>query len=749
MAEAVASIVDRVAPEDQPPGGGKAATTSADRAACPAIVLTVENMHCGGCMRKVEAALSAVSGVSAARANLSARRVTVVPDGPDVSPHGLIEALAAAGFKAGEVRGTAEDAGRSAERDLLYRLAVAGFASANVMLLSVSVWSGEAGGDMSPAVKALFHWLSAMVALPAVVYAGQPFFKFAVSALAAGRLNMDVPISLGVLLAAGMSLYLTLAGDGHIYFDAAVMLLFFLLIGRFLDMRMRVRAAGAASNLLALRALSADVVDQDGTVRRLPAHALQPGMEIQVAPGERIAVDGTIVVGASDIDNSLITGESTPQVSEVGDQVFAGAVNMSGRIVVRAEAIEQNTLLAEIARLMIAAEQGRGQYVRLADRAARIYAPGVHLLGAATFVGWMMIGAGWVPAMTTAIAVLIITCPCALALAVPAVQVAATSRLFERGVLVKAADGLERLAECDTIVFDKTGTLTSGEPRLQVLDDHARRWLGPAASLAITSRHPYARALVTAAEAEGLRIEAVDGVEELPGRGLRCQQDGAEVRLGSGPFCGVPDGARGDKAALWFKLGDADAVPFIFVDAIKSDALETVDRLRAAGFAIELLSGDRGAAVADVAQSLGIGEWRARCSPTDKVARLAELKEAGKTVLMVGDGLNDAPALAAGHASMSPSEAADISQTSADFVFQGGRLAPIHEALAVAHESRRMALQNFEIALAYNMVFVPMAVVGWVTPLIAAIAMSASSIAVTANAVRLRSRSLEASLTIR
>ena len=724
---------------------GRRRSGVADECARP-IVLTVENMHCGGCMRKVEAALTAVPGVQSARVNLSAKRVTVVPVG-DLAAGDLIDTLGEAGFKAGEVRGSDEDAAKTAERDLIFRMAVAGFAAANVMLLSVSVWSGEAGGDMGHSLKTLFHWLSAMIALPAVAYAGQPFFRSALTALSARRLNMDVPISLGVLLATGMSFFLTvrssLSGEsGHIYFDAAVMLLFFLLIGRFLDSRMRARAAGAATNLLAMQALSADVIEADGTIRRLPAHALQPGMMVQVAAGERVAVDGIVDAGRSDIDNGIITGESTPQSVGLGDRVYAGALNLSGRLRIRADAVESNTLLAEIGRLMAAAEQSRGQYVRLADRAARVYAPGVHLLGLATFIGWIAFGYGWEPGLTAAIAVLIITCPCALALAVPAVQVAATSRLFERGVIVKAGDGLERLAECDTVVFDKTGTLTSGVPQLQPMAPKSRALLRDAVALAATSRHPYSRALVVAAENAGLAVRPVDQVEEHPGLGISATTDAGEIRLGSGAYCGV-DAVAQDTAALWYKPADGEAVPYMFADSVKADARDTVAQLLAAGFNVEVLSGDRPDAVALVAGELGLGDaWRARATPGDKVARLEALAAEGRKVLMVGDGLNDAPALALGHASMSPSEAADISQTSADFVFQGGGIASIVDAIAASRAAEKLAIQNFGIALAYNAVFVPVAVLGFVTPLIAAIAMSASSIAVTANAVRLRGRQL-------
>jgi len=701
----------------------------------------VENMHCGGCMRSVEKALLSVPGVTAARANLSAKRATATHAAGKVQVEPLLAALAAAGFKAAELVEQGRDASKEADLDLLKRLGVAGFAAANIMLLSVSVWSGGSG-DMGHAVQSLFHWLSALIALPAIAYAGQPFFRSAARALSVRRLNMDVPISLGVILATTMSLFQTTRGSEQVYFDAAITLLFFLLVGRFLDQRMRTRAAGAAANLIALQAMSATVLNADGTTERLPSRLLTPGMTVLVAPGERIAADGRVVEGTSDIDESLLTGETRPRAVAPGAAVAAGTVNLSGALRVRATATDDNTTLAEIGRLLDAAEQGRGRYVRLADRAARLYAPAVHILGAGTFIGWMALGAGWEPALTAAIAVLIITCPCALALAVPAVQVAATSRLFRRGLLVKAADGLERLAEVDTVVFDKTGTLSLGEPRFIGVGAGGSEVLGRAAELAAVSRHPYARAVVKAAEAAGLRVVPAAEVTETPGRGLARKRSVGEDRLGSSSWCGVEEDV-GEDAPLWFRPAGREAIPLLFDDVLRPDAAEVVKALRAAGYEVELLSGDRPKAVADAARQAGIATFRARATPAEKIQRLEELKAAGRKVLMVGDGLNDAPALAAGHASLSPATAADISQTTADGIFQGARLEPVLEALRVAKGAHRMAIQNFAIAIGYNIFFVPLAMGGFVTPLIAAVAMSASSIAVTGNAVRLNSKRLE------
>jgi len=698
--------------------------------------LVVDSMFCGVCIRTVETALQKLPCVQSARVNLSAKRVSVTYDKSQADISQLITALEGVGFPAAELADADTPEAGTRDDDLLRRLGVAGFAAANIMLLSVSVWAGLAS-DMGPAIQALFHWLSALIALPAVAYAGQPFFRSAANAIRARRLNMDVPISLGVTLATGMSLFQTLRGTEHVYFDAAVTLLFFLLIGRYLDQSMRTRAAGAAANLLGLRATTATLLVEGGTTERRASRLLRPGDRILVAAGERIAVDGRVATGESEIEESLITGETLPRRIAPSAQVYAGSVNLSAPLVVEATATDQGTLLAEIGRLMEAAEQSRGKHVRLADRAARLYAPAVHVLGLSTFIGWMLLGHGWEAALTAAIAVLIITCPCALALAVPAVQVAASSRLFGQGIIVKAADGLERLAEADTVVFDKTGTLTLGEPHLTGVVAGGDTTLAHAASLAATSRHPYSRALLRAAAERGIAVTAASDVQETPGCGLSRKTPAGEERLGSASWCGVI-GEDADTANLWFRRATGSPVALRFEDRIRADAPEIVARLKGAGYHVELLSGDRKGAVEAAAGEAGIEKWLAQQTPRDKIARLDALKAEGCKVLMIGDGLNDAPALASGHASLSPSTAADISQTTADAIFQGRVLAPVIEILSVSRRAHALALQNFAIALGYNLVFVPLAVVGLVTPLIAAIAMSASSIAVTANAVRLR-----------
>jgi Cu2+-exporting ATPase len=693
-------------------------------------------MHCGGCMGKVERALLAAPGVASARANLASKRAFIRFDGQRTATDTLIAALANAGFTAAELVEESSDADEKRNREFLSYLGVAGFASANVMLLSVAVWSSDST-TMSDMTRGLFHWVSALIALPTVAYAGQPFFRSAWQGLKARRVNMDVPISLGILLTAAMSLVQTMRHGEHVYFDACVMLLFFLLTGRFLDQRMRTRARGAAQNLLKMRPKQATLIQPDGAAERIAAALLGPGMRIAVAAGERFPADGVILSGRSEIDESLLTGESALRPIVSGADVFAGTINLGGLVEFTVSKAESQSLLAELTGLMQSAEQARGLYMRLADRASRLYAPAVHLTAALTFTGWMLAGASWDGALMTAIAVLIITCPCALALAVPAVQVAAADRLFASGTFVKAADGLERLAEIDTVVFDKTGTLTLGKPSLSGAELIDADTLRAAAALATCSRHPYALAVAEAARVRFGSVARASGVVEVPGQGLKLDTPDGEARLGSADWCGVPHADRGSASTYYVAPGKAP-VGFVFADMLRPDARDIICDLRRAGFNVEIMSGDRTDAVRSVAAELDIDRWRAECKPQEKIIRLQELAAAGRKVLMVGDGLNDAPALAAAHASLSPSSAIDISQMASDAVFQGARLRPVTELLAVARRAESMAFQNFAIAGIYNLLFVPIAAAGLVTPLIAAAAMSTSSILVTANALRLR-----------
>jgi len=697
----------------------------------------VDGIHCPACVARIESVLNGAPGVVAARVNLTNRRLRLDFEKAVADPQALVERVEAQGYRLVPFSPDAlENEDTAHEKMLLRALAVAGFAAANVMLLSVAVWAGEAQ-DMGPATRDLLHWLSALIALPAIAYAGRPFFHSAWGALRHGGVNMEVPISLAVLLAAGMSLFQTIEGNPHTYFDSAITLLFFLLIGRYLDRRARGRARSAVSHLMVMQATAITVLDDQGKSRIIAPQQVGAGMTVLVAVGERIPVDGVISQGVSDLDTALITGESLPQPSNIGDKVFAGTVNLTGPLRLEVTAVGEETLLAEIVRLVEAAEQGRARYVVLADKVVRLYAPAVHGLAALTFVGWLIFSQiGWEIALLNAIAVLIITCPCALGLAVPVVQVIASGRLMRDGILLKSATALERFARADMVVFDKTGTLTLGRPELVGGGDYSPSDLACAAGMAVSSRHPLSRAIIAAAPP----TKALEGVLEVPGAGLEAP-DG--TRLGSRHFVGVAEAQGGDPSfnpELWLVRPGADPVCFTFHDSLREDGEETLKKLKSMGFRIALLSGDRQPVAAEVARRLEIEDWQAGCSPTDKVARLSKLAAQERHVLMVGDGLNDAPALAAAFVSLSPSSAADISQNAADAVFQGAHLAPVIETLTIARKADRLVKQNFGLAFAYNIVTIPLAMAGLVTPLIAAAAMSASSLVVIGNALRLGKR---------
>ena len=694
------------------------------------LTLAIDGLRCGACVWLIESVLAQEKAVHTGRVNMTTSRLRLRWSGAREDATRLVGLIEALGYRLVPFNAAAlvthQDA---AGRVLLRALAVAGFAAGNVMMISIGIWAGQSGflGTIGPATVSLLHWVSALIAMPAIAYAGSPFFASAFAALRQWRSNMDVPISLGVVIVTGMSLAETIAGGAHTYFDSAVTLLFFLLIGRVLDHRARGKARATAQQLLTLRAQDVAVFTPDGSIVRRGAEQVAEGDRILVATGERIGVDGIVEQGEAPIDTSLMTGESLPVNVRPGSLVHAGTLNLGAALTIRATATGGSTLLAECVRLIEAAEERRGRFVVLADRVARRYAPAVHLCALLTFLGWYFgAGASAVQSLLIASSVLIITCPCALALAVPAAQVIATSRLFRGGMLLKSPTALERLADVDTVVFDKTGTLT--EPLLALTGVPDPQALHVAASLAACSRHPLTRSLVAAA---GL-VAPAEGVEEHPGQGLSLGQ----IRLGSRSFCGIGDAAS-EGPELWLVRPRAAPERFAFDETPRRDAAETVRRLRAMGLTVKLLSGDWHAQVARIAASVGIEDWRSGCSPVEKVAAIEALRAGRHHVLMVGDGLNDSPALAAADVSASPASAADVSQTVADLVFQGADLAPVAIALSLARRARRVMRQNLALSIGYNVVMAPLAMAGCITPWLAAAAMSSSSLLVMANSLRL------------
>ena len=693
-----------------------AAPLAQEVASGPALQFSLPTVHCAACIGKVERGLGGVVGVQGVRVNLSLKRLSVV--GP-VNPDRVMTVLSDLGFEAYPLDLAALDRARDDQgRALLTRMAVAGFAMMNVMLLSVAVWSGA-----TDATRDLFHLISAMIAFPVVAYSGQPFFQNAWSALRVRRLNMDVPISLAILLAAGMSLYETLNGGEHAYFDAALSLTFFLLIGRYMDHRTRSAARSAAKELTALEVHTAERITDGGT-QTVDVAALATGDMILVPSGARVPVDGTLMSDAALMDRSFLTGESAAMPIGPGQPLQAGEINLAAPVRMRATAVGEDTSLRRMAAFVETAENARNSYTALADRAAQVYAPVVHLLAFIAFVGWVAATGDVRHALNIAIAVLIITCPCALGLAVPAVSTAAVSRLFSAGFLVRNATALERLAEVTHVVFDKTGTLTV--PAVVVpdtLDPDAR---AVARALAQASHHPLSRAVAQALAKSD--AASLDEVQETPGQGVSARYQGQAVALGRGPWLEAPF------AGLGLRIGSGPAIPFEAPETLRSgvrDALRDID------LPCEVLTGDADVPARALAADIGL-PVTANARPQDKLDRLHALAAQGEKVLMVGDGLNDTPALASAHASIAPAKALEASRSAADVVVLKDSFADLPMVLRVARATRSLSKQNFAIAAVYNCIAIPIALAGFATPLAAALAMSASSITVLLNSQRMR-----------
>ncbi|WOS61938.1 heavy metal translocating P-type ATPase [Sinorhizobium fredii] len=697
------------------------------------VLLALPDVHCAACIAAVETALRKIPGVELARVNLSTKRVTITWRATDGGCPDFAGALAEIGYAA-HPTSFEDDSRDPLLASLLKALAVAGFSAMNIMILSVSVWSGA-----DPATRHAFHLVSAALALPAVAYSGRIFYRSAWKALSRGRANMDVPISVGVLLAFALSVYDTVQNAPYVYFDGSTSLLFVLLAGRTLDHLMRGRARSAAGALARLAPQGANIILPGGAIDYVPLPDVRPGMHLLVAAGERVPVDAVVVNGISKVDCSLVTGESRWKHAEVGTAIQSGVLNLANPLTLAATASADSSFLAEMTRMMEAAESGRSTYRRIADRAAALYAPVVHGVALISLFGWFHATGDLHHAVTIAVAVLIITCPCALGLAVPMVQVVAVRRLFERGIMVRDGSAFERLNEVDTVLFDKTGTLTLGEVRLVDAGGIPPDILCVAAAMAKYSKHP-ASVAIAAASADGGQFSGTfDEVEELHGCGIEARAGDMVYRLGRPSWASAtppPTGRESRSTSVLSRNGETIAI-FSFEDALRPGARALVDFLQAAGLSVGIVSGDNRAAVSSVARQLAVEDFSAELLPSEKVDVIRALSGAGRKVLMIGDGLNDAPALAAAHVSIAPSSATDIGRSASDFVFLGHNLLAVKEIVRTGSRADALIRQNFGLAIAYNIVSVPFAIAGQVTPLAAAIAMSLSSIAVVANALRL------------
>lgn len=696
--------------------------------------LHVSGIHCAACSGLIEGALLKLPGVQAASVNPASARLALRWWPARISLADVQAALQVAGYGATpDVAAPARELRRQERRQALWRLFVAGFLMMQVMMMATPAYVAEPG-ELAPDLDRLLRWASWVMTLPVMVFSAAPFFTGAWRQARAGRLGMDVPVAIGIavtFLASTAALF-DPAGplDGEVYFDSLTMFVALLLLARWLELGARHRAADALEAVAGALPAAAERLRDDGTGERVAPEVLRPGDRIRVAAGEAFAADGRVLEGRAWVNEALLTGESAPVAKAVGDAVVAGSLCIDAPVVVAVQRVGEDTTAQQIVRLMQQAQSQRPAAYGLVDRVAAGFTAGVLLLALAAGMAWWWLEPS--RAVAVAVAVLIVTCPCALTLAAPAAWLTASGALARRGLLLADLSVLERLCAVDTVVFDKTGTLS--DDRL-VLRRHwstgagADALLALARSLAALSRHPHARALAEGADA-GTWVD----VREVAGRGIEARDATGKLwRLGAPAWVSTsPD----QDARLAFGCGDC-ALWLDLAEQQRPDAAEAVAALRGAGLRVRLLSGDQPAAVERMARALDIAHWQAGAAPDAKLAALRGWQAGGEHVLMVGDGINDAPVMAAADARIAMGQGAMLARSAADALLVSNRLMAVPQALALAHRARRVLRQNLAWAALYNLACVPLALAGWLPPLAAGIGMASSSLFVVLNAQRL------------
>ena len=714
--------------------------------------LVIEGMHCAACAITIETALQQVPGVLSAEVSAASHRARLRWVSSQVKPSQWLQAVRAAGYRAAPANDAlARERRRRDARKALWRWLVAGLCMMQVMMYAYPAYVA-APGDLSAEMERLLRWASWVLTLPVILFCCGPFFRAAWRDIVHAQVSMDLPVALGMAITFAVSTAGTFDPQGvfghEVYFDSLTMFVFFLLSGRWLEQRLRDRTAGALEALLNRLPDSVERMHADGSAQRVAVARLVVGDVIRVVAGETFPADGRVVEGQTQVDEALLTGEALPLVRGLGSQVLTGSHNLTSVVQVRVEHIGADTRFAKIAALMESAALSRPAVARLADRIARPFVIAVLLAAAAAAAyGWQRDPAH---ALMVAVAILVVTCPCALSLATPAAMLAAAGHLARRGVLVRSLTALEALAEVDEVIFDKTGTLTRDVMGVGLITTRpgtdAQAALAMAAALARHSLHPVSRALRAAALARGVSDAWVaSAVTELAGQGVAALVSPAagEVaprafRLGSAAFCGHEDGRD---AAVQTCLADDQGwlASFELIEELRPQALDVIKNLQASGIRVQILSGDSPVATHGVAARLGIDQARGACSPDDKLEAMRAAQRAGRRVAVVGDGLNDGPALAGAHVSFALGHAVPLAQAKADFVILGDRLEMVAQSVALAGRTMRVVRQNLAWAAGYNALCVPLAVLGWLPAWLAGLGMAASSLLVVLNALRLSS----------
>lgn len=708
--------------------------------------VVIQGMHCAACAFTVEEALMSVPGVQSAEVNAATHRAKVVWSASQVKPSAWMAAIAKVGYGALPAADSSLRQARHEEsRRALWRWLVAGFCMMQVMMYAYPAYVSREG-DITPDMVFLLRWASWVLTLPVVFFSCGPFFGNALRDIRARRVSMDLPVALGMVITFLLSSVATFEPNGifgaEVYYDSLTMFVFFLLTGRWLELRVRDRTAGSLEALMNRLPDSVERQLPSGEFERVAVRRVMVGDVIRVLPSESFPADGVILQGQTLADEALLTGESRPQARGVGDAVVAGSHNLSGIVTVRVVQVGEGTQFSQIVSLMENASLQKPRLAQLADRIAKPFLIGVLILAALSAVYWWPTNPGH--ALMVAVAVLVVTCPCALSLATPAAMLAAAGNLARHGVLVRNLQALESLAEIDTLIFDKTGTLTQDGQRVTqvmtaegVTPEYA---LDLAAALAKHSLHPLSRALVQAHdEAPDGSVLDVQDVNEMIGQGLQGQLDG-RLRLGSAAFCapktkGIPDKAGVCQVHLCTE--NAWLASWQLSEDVRADAVQTVQALKDLNLDVWLLSGDRPESAQQVAQQVGITQAFGACTPQDKLSRMQAAQSQGARVAMVGDGLNDGPVLAGAHVSMAFGNAVPLAQSKSDLVLMGGSLLVVAQSVKLARHTLRVVRQNLVWAAAYNALCVPLAVVGLLPAWLAGLGMALSSLWVVLNSLRL------------
>lgn len=708
--------------------------------------LILEGIVCAACVWLSERHVNRLPGVLEFRVNYSTHRARLRWDERQIKLSDILAAIAAIGYIAHPFDPNRQEALQKRERAVaLRRLAVAGLGSMQVMMLAVGLYVGDFQG-MDDWIREFLRWVCLILAVPVVTYSAQSFYSGAWRDLRRRQPGMDVPVSLAILAAFIASVWHTWKGGGEVYYDSVTMFVFFLLTGRFLEMAARHRAAQISEALVRMLPATATRLSAAGEEEIIAIAELAPGDRVLVRPGETIPADGCIIEGASSVDESLLTGESLPLPRQLGEALIGGAVNIESPLVMRVEKVGADTVLSAISRLLDRAQSEKPRLALLADRIAGWFVAALLAVAAVVLAAWWSLS-DFDTAFRVTLSVLVVTCPCALSLATPTAIVAATGALTRLGLLTTRGHTLETLARTTHIIFDKTGTLTFGRPQVAAVEMvdglEARRALALAAALERGSEHPVGRAL---AEAAGESVPAATAVRNTPGSGIEGWIEGRRYRVGRLEFVAELSGAvvserdDFDAASTWVVLGDETGLLawFQLTDTLRPGAAAAVQALQARGLTVELLSGDRPDAVAHIAREAGIAMATGGLSPQDKLDRLRELQCQGAVVAMVGDGVNDAPVLAAAQVSLAMGSGTQLAHATADMILLSEKLEHLVGGVDMARRTLAIMRENFAWAIGYNLLALPLAAGGWLTPWMSAIGMSCSSLLVVVNALRLR-----------